>query len=159
MSEHVLKTHKNCSDYHCPICMGGLAICEVCNGAEASLPTECPGVRMSPEVEAAVQAGSLDFANGQWLLTEASEDGAIRKLPLFKRAFKEGDYEDPNVVELSYGGPSQYVERLNAALARHNVNIVEIDNGGSELCVEVTSAKTLVSVSDEMVQQSGERLA
>lgn len=159
MSVHKLKTHKNCHDYHCPICMGDLAICEVCNGAEASLPTDCPGVKMSPTVETAVQAGALDFVNGQWLLTEASEDGMVRKLPLFKCNFKDGDYEDPDVVALSYGCPSQYLERLNAALARHNVNLTEIDDGGGELHVKVTSSKTLVSVSDEMVHKSGEHLA
>ena len=44
----------------------GLAHCKVCGGAEGSLPTECPGVRMCPEQEARVQAGFDDFINGAW---------------------------------------------------------------------------------------------
>lgn len=43
-----------------------LAHCKVCGGAEASLPTECPGVRMTPEQEARVYAGFDDFVNGAW---------------------------------------------------------------------------------------------
>lgn len=44
----------------------GLAHCKICGGAEASLPTDCPGVRMSEVEEGAVQAGLFDFKNGQW---------------------------------------------------------------------------------------------
>lgn len=45
----------------CMICDGGLAMCEVCGGAEASLPTHCPGEPMHPEVADEVQSGHLDY--------------------------------------------------------------------------------------------------
>lgn len=46
----------------------GLAHCKVCGGAEGSLPTECPGARMSEVEEGAVYAGLFDFRNGYWQL-------------------------------------------------------------------------------------------
>jgi hypothetical protein len=44
-----------------------LALCRICNGAEASMPTQCPGVKMTPEQKDEVQAGTLDFDEGCWL--------------------------------------------------------------------------------------------
>jgi hypothetical protein len=44
----------------------GLLHCELCNGAEASLPTECPRLRMHEDQERAVQSGQLDFVDGRW---------------------------------------------------------------------------------------------
>lgn len=49
----------------------GLQHCKVCNGAEGSLPSECPGVRMPPETEEAVYACILDYAGGQWVAGQA----------------------------------------------------------------------------------------
>jgi hypothetical protein len=66
---HKLLTPADCRcdrDHGCPICDGGLALCTVCGGAEASLPHECPGYRMTADQEDAVQAGTLDFRNGDW---------------------------------------------------------------------------------------------
>lgn len=40
--------------------------CQVCNGAEGSLPTDCPGDKMSAETEEAVYAGKIDFVGGAW---------------------------------------------------------------------------------------------
>lgn len=40
--------------------------CKVCNGGEGSLPTDCPGQRMTPEQDDAVMAGQLDYRNGVW---------------------------------------------------------------------------------------------
>jgi hypothetical protein len=57
--------HK-CSDENCVVCNGGLSLCKVCGGAESSMPTECPGAKMTPEQAAAVQAGTIDFQGGQW---------------------------------------------------------------------------------------------
>jgi hypothetical protein len=51
---------------YCLVCEGGLAWCTVCGGGEASMPTECPGVKMSQEQQDAVQAGTLDFKDGEW---------------------------------------------------------------------------------------------
>lgn len=62
--EHIL--HK-CDDEHCPACPGGLTLCTVCGGAEASLPTECPGRRMTLEEQDNVQAGNIDFKGGHFI--------------------------------------------------------------------------------------------
>lgn len=64
MTKHAL--HR-CNEDNCFVCDGGLGLCTVCGGAEASLPTECPQQRMSGEVQDAVQAGEFDFIHGRWL--------------------------------------------------------------------------------------------
>ena len=51
----------------CHLCDGGLIACKVCKGAEASLPTHCPGYVMSREQEEGIQAGWLDFRDGLWV--------------------------------------------------------------------------------------------
>lgn len=50
--------HKELPDT-CVSCI--LANCMICGGAEASLPTDCPGYRMEPSVDNAVLEGVLDF--------------------------------------------------------------------------------------------------
>lgn len=55
--------HK-CDDPDCSVCEGGLALCEVCGGAEASLPTDCPGRKMTVTEADNVQAGNVDFIDG-----------------------------------------------------------------------------------------------
>ncbi len=57
--------HK-CTREHCYVCDGGLALCEVCGGAEATLPTDCPGTRMTQEQMDAVQNKQNDFYAGVW---------------------------------------------------------------------------------------------
>ena len=52
-----------CGD--CNVCI--LYLCETCGGAEASLPSECPGRRMSAMEEELVQAKLLDFKSGGWV--------------------------------------------------------------------------------------------
>lgn len=52
----------------CFVCMAGLALCETCGGAEASLPTHCPQQKMSVELADAVQDGELDFIDGRWMV-------------------------------------------------------------------------------------------
>lgn len=44
----------------------GLAHCKVCGGAEASMPTKCPGRQMTGAESDAVQGGTTDFRNGTW---------------------------------------------------------------------------------------------
>lgn len=51
--------------WECPRCQG-LFVCAVCGGAEAELPTECPGVQMTLEEKEAVQGRQLDFRDGSW---------------------------------------------------------------------------------------------
>lgn len=67
---HTLETHINCKVQHCNICDGGLAYCKVCHGAEASLPTECPGVAMTPLQQDEVTACRVDFKGGRWIVTQ-----------------------------------------------------------------------------------------
>ena len=41
-----------------------LSHCKICGGAEGSLPTLCPGRRMTAVESDAVYAGNLNFASG-----------------------------------------------------------------------------------------------
>jgi hypothetical protein len=50
-----------------------LAHCKVCNGAEGSLPTDCPGTPMTPEQEDKVYGCELDFRNGEWVVLDPAE--------------------------------------------------------------------------------------
>jgi hypothetical protein len=43
---------------------GGLSACRVCNGAEGSLPTDCPGRALTAEEERLIYAGALDYRRG-----------------------------------------------------------------------------------------------
>jgi hypothetical protein len=57
-----------CAEAGCPGCnLCHLFLCAVCRGAEGSLPSECPGVEMTEEQEAAVYAGAIDFIDGMWM--------------------------------------------------------------------------------------------
>lgn len=59
-------------DKDCPEVIQGwngevaLALCRVCNGAEESLPTHCPGVLMIEDQAQGVVDGVLDCKNGKW---------------------------------------------------------------------------------------------
>lgn len=44
----------------------GLVECRVCRGWEGGLPSECPGYRISMDVQEAVYAGDIDFRGGDW---------------------------------------------------------------------------------------------
>lgn len=52
----------------CAFCEGGLFLCVVCAGAEGSLPTDCPGVKMPMDVSDAVYEGLVDYRAGAWRL-------------------------------------------------------------------------------------------
>ena len=41
--------------------------CKRCGGAEGSLPTECPGEKMTEEQEQQVYDGDTDYRNGIWV--------------------------------------------------------------------------------------------
>ena len=69
MTAHTLH---NCGAWDCRICEGGLSLCMVCGGAEASMPKECPGVEMTPEQADAVQSGDLDYHG--WAMVEKGKD-------------------------------------------------------------------------------------
>jgi hypothetical protein len=90
MAEHVL--HK-CDKHDCSICNGGLADCTVCGGAEAALPTDCPGERMTGDRMDAVQIGLLDFRGGKWVkLCQACTGSGSQG----KRYLGHGDFDEPD---------------------------------------------------------------
>ena len=62
---------KNCSGA-CNAC--GLKRCSVCNGAETSLPTECPGRRMSAFEKMGVVNGIFDYYDGAWRWVSGAEE-------------------------------------------------------------------------------------
>ena len=64
--EHKFEKHTNCEKARCIICDGDLAFCTVCNGAEGSLPTECPGIKMTSEQQDRVYHAEIDFRQGKW---------------------------------------------------------------------------------------------
>jgi hypothetical protein len=53
-----------CDDDDCFVCRGGLASCNICGGAEASMPTDCPGRKMTADEQDAVQAGTMECFGG-----------------------------------------------------------------------------------------------
>lgn len=60
-------SYHRCWHANCAICVGGFAYCTVCGGAEASLPSECPGRKMTREEHERVYNGELNFADGKWI--------------------------------------------------------------------------------------------
>lgn len=53
----------DCQGY---VCIGGLAYCDVCHGAEGSLTTACPGEPMTTEQQDDVYARRVDYQDGAW---------------------------------------------------------------------------------------------
>jgi hypothetical protein len=52
----------------CFYCEAGIFACTRCGGAEGSLPTDCPGERMSEVIERAVLEGVIDYTlRGGWI--------------------------------------------------------------------------------------------
>lgn len=68
----MLHTLHNCHDELCSICRGGLSVCDVCGGAEGSLPTDCPGRKLTQEECDRVFAGTADFRKGEWVRPNSS---------------------------------------------------------------------------------------
>lgn len=60
-----------CGPYGCNLC--NLFLCSVCHGAEGSLPTDCPGVRMTEIQETLVYDGQLDYREGKgWVAPDGT---------------------------------------------------------------------------------------
>ncbi len=59
-------TLHECDKHDCFVCNGGLASCTVCNGAEVTLPLDCPGRPMTTEEQDGISAGTLMFYDGHW---------------------------------------------------------------------------------------------
>ena len=51
----------------CGICMGGLRSCDICKGAEAGLPTQCPGRALTDGEMVGISDKVLDFRRGAWV--------------------------------------------------------------------------------------------
>ncbi|QRE00495.1 hypothetical protein [Burkholderia phage BCSR129] len=74
MPDHVFEKHTGCDKDHCHICDGGLAVCIVCGGAEGSLPTKCPGYRMTADQQDEVYAGRLNYTDRRgWYHADPSQ--------------------------------------------------------------------------------------
>jgi hypothetical protein len=57
----------------CVLCSGALFSCATCGGAEASLPTDCPGARVQLVLLDEVQAGRLDYTRREgWTRSPSS---------------------------------------------------------------------------------------
>lgn len=56
-----------CNRSGCMFCDGGLGHCTVCDGFEGTLPSSCPGARMTQEQQDRIYAGTLDYRDGQWV--------------------------------------------------------------------------------------------
>lgn len=46
--------------------MEGIGYCTVCNGAEGTCPTHCPGFKLNTYILDAIYYGGLDFKDGAW---------------------------------------------------------------------------------------------
>ena len=60
--------HK-CPDPWCWECCVGVRYCEVCQGGQISLPTDCPGRELTDDELDAVLRGTRDYVAGQWVDT------------------------------------------------------------------------------------------
>lgn len=67
MNKHTLEKHTDCKDEYCILCVGGLASCIICGGAECELPKECPGTKMTSEQKDQICAGHIDYIHGKWI--------------------------------------------------------------------------------------------
>ncbi len=56
----------SCDLPDCNFCEGGLFLCTVCDCAEGSLATECPGHRVSMAQQDLIMTGELDYEEGRW---------------------------------------------------------------------------------------------
>jgi hypothetical protein len=66
MPKHIRYECSGGHDYlGCQFCDGGLFACTVCGGFEGSLPTDCPGFKMTEEQEHRVYRGLLDYRDGR----------------------------------------------------------------------------------------------
>ncbi|WVR18155.1 hypothetical protein JXVLWARM_CDS_0104 [Burkholderia phage Bm1] len=75
MPEHIkFECKQPCAESHCRFCDGGLFLCTVCGGAEGSLPTKCPGYRMTIDQQDEVYAGRLNFTDRRgWYHSDPSQ--------------------------------------------------------------------------------------
>lgn len=51
----------------------GLGFCKQCYGAEATLPTHCPGFHMPVALRTNIQAGLVDYKDDSWRVRRGVE--------------------------------------------------------------------------------------
>lgn len=94
------KQHK-CDKEDCFVCKGGLYLCDICGGAEAALPTDCPGKALEEEELRQISTGLLDFVNGEW---KQSFNPFLSVYDLARELIKANKIRDLNkFVEVSVG--------------------------------------------------------
>ncbi len=67
MFQHKPTVHTNCTTIACPICDGGLFVCEKCCLMEGALTTDCPEVKVGYDMGDFVYNGFIDFVEGRWI--------------------------------------------------------------------------------------------
>ena len=78
--KHKPVKHDNCNELGCPICDGGLFVCEVCGLIEGSLTTDCSGEESFLEYNQDVYNGLIDFKDGVWVKEVSPHSPASLKL-------------------------------------------------------------------------------
>jgi hypothetical protein len=124
------KYHK-CNDNECRICNGGLADCEVCNGAEGSLTTECCGRPLSSREQERIYKGFLDYKDGQWIGQESRIYSVYLHDPsgeYFVDLTDEGDESYPLGVEriednLTYDQAQEKMGQLKEKMRKEGRNV------------------------------------
>jgi hypothetical protein len=109
---HVRKTcadekGKECGyPYGCMLC--NLFYCGVCGGFEGSLPTHCPGYKISEDDQQLIYQATLDFRDGQWINRPYHDwEAKVRPHPQDQKRLDHLNAEQPKVEEA--------VARLNAS--------------------------------------------
>jgi hypothetical protein len=75
---------RRCTDHDCrgcSYCIGKLVSCERCGGTEGSLPTDCPGFRMSEVTQENILAGRLDFTRKKGWHMPMTKEGKVAPAP------------------------------------------------------------------------------
>ncbi len=69
-SGHIWLHHRNCYDWNCYVCEGGLAICMVCGLVEGELTTKCVGRPLSQtEWKNLIgNGGNMDWDGAGWII-------------------------------------------------------------------------------------------
>ena len=74
----------------------GLQHCKVCNGGEGSLPSECPGRKMTADEGDAVMGARLNFSNRKWWVPLQAEPRTLEF-----GAVSKGETDEPGCTSTS----------------------------------------------------------
>jgi hypothetical protein len=89
---------------------GELMGCSNCNGAEGTLPTDCPGIPITEKDQDDIMSGILDFVNGKWVVPNQAPAPKITRI---ERHAPDGTVHIENLKEAvdhpsHYGGDTVY---------------------------------------------------